>query len=322
MVAAVERLVAAGVALGQCGVICIYRAQVALVRSLLDRRLPALQGQQRRARRAAALAGGSSSCEAEALALGAPGSGGGGGTKQEEDEEGGSDQQSIQVATVDSFQARPAGCWPFGAGRAGRAGRRVCCWRGSGGGQRCPLSLNTWPCCPGVQGAECDVILLTTAVTRASNFAAGERGWCRCRWRCRRSAPVWHATLQGSATLAPATRLPSPPSLPSIAHRRVPPQRSADARQAQPHHRRLRSGAAAVGAGVCGAACALPRHARRLLVKRAPARARRCAAGGRAARTGAAAVGEARAARGHTVGRRAAGTVAAGGEAGAAAVAA
>ena len=111
VVAAVERLVAAGVSLGQCGVICFFRAQVALVRSLLDRRLPqleALQQQRRQQATAAARAdGGSESFEAAAAGL-----------RQQDAEVGSSDeegdqqqqqaQQGIQVATVDSFQVGTA----------------------------------------------------------------------------------------------------------------------------------------------------------------------------------------------------------------------
>lgn len=70
------------------------------MRQLLERRLPQLEAaQQRRVQQAALAGGGSSSCEAEALAV----HGG------EGDEEAGGERQAqqatIQVATVDSFQA-------------------------------------------------------------------------------------------------------------------------------------------------------------------------------------------------------------------------
>lgn len=130
VVAAVERLVAAGVALGQCSVICFFRAQVALVRSLLDRRLPQLEQrqrqqrrQQRRSPRAAtealpqAFGGASSSRVAEGRdSLGGeePGPGRRGGSEDAEgsggDDEPEQQQQGIQIATVDSFQARAAAC--------------------------------------------------------------------------------------------------------------------------------------------------------------------------------------------------------------------
>lgn len=104
MVGAVERLVAAGVGLGQIGVICFFRAQVALVRSLLERRLPQLEGMQRRHEHAAALGRGSTS-ESEAAA-GSGNEAGGGAGEGEEAEEGRQQgrQASIQVATVDSYQ--------------------------------------------------------------------------------------------------------------------------------------------------------------------------------------------------------------------------
>lgn len=179
MAAAVERLVAAGVKLGQIGVICFFRAQVggvdghdagsrelweanssprvlplkfsalfgveqqsqvldflttppapcphhithcglgaqvALVRQVLERRLPQLQAQQQRRPQAAALAGDGSSESSEGEALGPPGSGGRGGLGSQaaaEDEEGSGggsqEQQAVQVATVDSFQV--CGCF-------------------------------------------------------------------------------------------------------------------------------------------------------------------------------------------------------------------
>ena len=73
---------------------------MALVRQMLERRLPQMEAaQQRRAQQAALAGGGSSSCEAEALAV--PGEEGGG----EGGEERAAQQATIQVATVDSFQA-------------------------------------------------------------------------------------------------------------------------------------------------------------------------------------------------------------------------
>lgn len=121
---AVERLAAAGVALAQMGVICFFRAQVALVRSLLERRLPRLQQEEQRRRESATPAGNSWSCEPEAAAgdegvvdLSArpsrPRRRGAAGQHSRSDEAGKGDEadvgqaaQGIQVATVDSFQAR------------------------------------------------------------------------------------------------------------------------------------------------------------------------------------------------------------------------
>ena len=117
MVAVVERVLAAGVAPRRCGVICFYRAQVQLVKSLLDGRMPALAAERRNRRR-------------QGRRLRAQGQGGDVGSEEgaeeaedddEEEEEGG----SVQVATVDAFQ-----------------------------------------------GAEKDVIVLTTSVTRPGAFAA------------------------------------------------------------------------------------------------------------------------------------------------------
>lgn len=215
VVSAVERLAAAGVSLGQIGVICIYRAQasrivcfllcchvcmdpralaampclrcrcppspaaicvlctaspqVALVRQLLDRRLPQLQAaQQRRAQQAGLAGGGSSSCEAEALAL--PGEEGDGEAGEEQE----AAQATIQVATVDSFQA----CVQFTGWLDG------CVWCVNAallvGAMLARLKLQ-FKCMAraafqtiNLQGAECDAIILTTTVTRSSNFASGE----------------------------------------------------------------------------------------------------------------------------------------------------
>lgn len=123
----VERLAGAGVALGRIGVICFFRAQAALVRTLMERRLPQLQQAEQRRQEAAELAGGSSRCKPGAAKVDA-----GvvdllvGGSKPrrsdaarraseagEADEGcqavGGPAQQGIQVATVDSFQV--SGRW-------------------------------------------------------------------------------------------------------------------------------------------------------------------------------------------------------------------
>jgi superfamily I DNA and/or RNA helicase len=114
VVAAVERLVAAGVSLGQCGVICLFRAQVALVRSLLDRRLPQLEAlQQRRRQQATAVervggGGGSASCEEAAAGPRRRQQDGEGGISDEEDDQQQQAQQGIQVATADSFQVGTA----------------------------------------------------------------------------------------------------------------------------------------------------------------------------------------------------------------------
>lgn len=220
VVAAVERLAAAGVSLGQIGVICIYRAQasliaavtsclhgfpcfgspampamqmppdplvtcvlctasqqVALVRQLLDRRLPQLQStQQRRAQQAALAGGGSSSCEAEALAL--PGEEGDGEAGEDSEQEAA--QATIQVATVDSFQA----CVQFTGWLDG------CVWCANAallvGAMLARLKLQFKFLARAafqtinLQGAECDAIILTTTVTRSSNFASGE---ARAPWR-------------------------------------------------------------------------------------------------------------------------------------------
>lgn len=64
--------------------------QVALVRQLLERRLPQLEEQQRQQRQRGAAATGGDSGAGEAMG--------------EEQEEGQQQQQGVQVATVDSFQ--------------------------------------------------------------------------------------------------------------------------------------------------------------------------------------------------------------------------
>jgi superfamily I DNA and/or RNA helicase len=122
----VERVAAAGVSPGRCGVIAFFRAQAALVRSLLEPRLQLLEqlaGQAATQRRG----GGPPPAGDGSGAADASGDEGGREPEEQEEEEG--EQQlsrSIQVATVDSFQ-----------------------------------------------GAECDVIILTTAVTRPGAFASG-----------------------------------------------------------------------------------------------------------------------------------------------------
>lgn len=122
--------------------------QVALVRSLLDRSLARLEGLQRQRKQAAALQGG-------------------GGTDAETPQDSAADgtqgaqqQPTVQVATVDSFQVGRGfelPCWYVAWLRL-----RACC--GS-----LPPRLPAAP----LQGAECDVVILTTTVTRSSNFASG-----------------------------------------------------------------------------------------------------------------------------------------------------
>lgn len=189
MVAVVERLVAAGVRLSQCGIICLFKAQVTLVRSLVDRRMPQLEHlekhqQQQRRQAASALVGncrdmggdasadgGSSLCEEAASLqgqeqqqarllgkeqhLGAQQQSKKEEEEQEEEEQEAQQQQQeeqqggIQVATVDSFQ-----------------------------------------------GAECDVIIFTTAVTRPGAFAAGDdvaagHGTAPCHCWCQMKTCFW-----------------------------------------------------------------------------------------------------------------------------------
>lgn len=123
VVSAVEQLAAAGVALGRVGVICFFRAQVALVRSLLERCLPQLQREEQRRGQAAGPAG---PCEPQPEAaagdqgvvnllvgssrLGRRGAAGRASVGSGDGEAGevaeAQAPQGIQVATVDSFQAR------------------------------------------------------------------------------------------------------------------------------------------------------------------------------------------------------------------------
>jgi superfamily I DNA and/or RNA helicase len=140
-VAAVERVLRAGVAPGRCGVICFYRAQAALVRAMLDQRLPvvaqerlqrraaaAAQKQQQRRRHGGEQAGGGDASEAKDPANAEEKEDADEDDDDDDDEEDGEEEEeegSVQVATVDAFQ-----------------------------------------------GAERDVIVLTTAVTRPGAFAA------------------------------------------------------------------------------------------------------------------------------------------------------
>ncbi|KAL4457552.1 hypothetical protein ABPG75_012417 [Micractinium tetrahymenae] len=221
VVAAVERLAAAGVALGQIGVICFFRAQVALVRSQLDRRLPQLQqAEQRRRPAAAAPAGDSSGCEPGAAAEEDDGVvdllvGGGrsrrrGSTRRASEDangdgDGGSQAaedlvpQGIQVATVDSFQ-----------------------------------------------GAECDVIILTTAITRPGAFASDS-----CRLNVALTRAKRNLLIVGCA---PALQQSAPAFAALLARCRNTPGAYFPGRLPPPALQRVSTGSAELEQGAGGAA--------------------------------------------------------------------
>ena len=190
VVEVVRRLAQVGVSLRQVGVICLFRAQVALVQRLLDKALPQLverQREERRRLRSSEEAGAGCSAEgqqgggAQAGGGGCSGSGGGrspgGGDATEEG--AGARAGGCRVATVDSFQ---------GAGQQPSTLNWLCWWPWMWS-VSCPFAAvcvpcSACPCCPcpclptppaplcTSCPPERDVIVLTTAVTTARAFAA------------------------------------------------------------------------------------------------------------------------------------------------------